>query len=281
MLSLTLDATDTVAAETREASTSDFDALVAALVAQVDRLAGAGANAVGIGVAGMVDRDGVVVASPNLPGLVDVPLQAAVSERVDVAVVVDNDANVAALAEARLGVARGHSHVLMVTLGTGIGGGWVVDGAIQRGAHGFLGEIGHFTVDAAGPVCACGERGHWESIASGRALTKMAEELEADGRGSLASRAESDTIAQDLLDRFATAVVTGLAGLCNIFDPSIVVLGGGVVEIGEALVSPIVRRLGPALEGGAQRPTVPVRAAALGERANAVGAALLAREILV
>ena len=140
-----------------------------------------GIAAVGVGLPGLVDLDGVVHYAPNLPGFVGVAARERLAAACPVPVVVDNDANVAALGEVLHGAGRGHREVLVVTLGTGIGGGLVFNGAVHRGGYGLAAEIGHFVVDPDGPVCACGARGHWEAIASGSALGRRAREWAARG----------------------------------------------------------------------------------------------------
>lgn len=294
ILSVAVDDRGSCVFEERTPSLDVFESLVETLSALLEHLVSHGASAVGIGIAGMVDREGTIVYSPNLPALRHAPLEATLAASSPVPVVVDNDANTAGLAEACIGVATDASHVLMVTLGTGIGGAWIVDRAIQRGAHGFLGELGHFTVMADGPPCACGARGHWETVASGSALSAQAQQLVREGRGAaIAERAagapatpihvasaarDGDAEAGALVDRFSRDVALGLAGLTNIFDPSVVVVGGGLVELGEVLMAPLARYFVEHLEGAGLRPPVPIRAASFGERANAIGAALLARD---
>ena len=195
--------------------------------------------------------------APNLPGVIDAPIRDAVAAATGRRVVVDNDANVAALAEATYGAAVGARHALMVTLGTGIGGGIIADGEVYRGANGFAAEIGHFTVDSDGPICACGELGHWEAIASGNALGRMAREMIEHGRGGTilaaaggrladvsgeevaAAAGEGDADARALLAAYADNVALGLANLANILDPERIVIAGGVVEIGALLFEPL------------------------------------------
>jgi len=212
--------------------------------------------------------------------------------------VVDNDANVAARGELAYGAARGRRHALLVTLGTGIGGALLLNGELYRGAHGFGGEIGHITIQFGGPVCACGERGHWEAIASGSALGRMARELVEQGRGAQmlaaaggavdqvtgvhveeAARA-GDTDAIGLLSAYADNVALGLASLANVLDPEVIVIAGGLVELGPLLFDPLDESFVRHVEGGVYRPKIRIVPAELGERAGAVGAAVLARGLL-
>src|SRR4051794_29013163 len=196
----------------------------------------------GVGAGGLGDHDGVVRYAPNLPNVREAPLRAALAKATGRAIVVDNDAAVAALGEATFGAAVGRRDVLLVTLGTGIGGAFLFAGRPYRGAHNFGAEIGHFTVDLDGPLCACGERGHWESIASGTALGRMARELVAKGGGAAivaAARSDASVVtsfhvglaaatgdadARGLLVQYAENVAVGLVSLANILDPECIVI---------------------------------------------------------
>jgi glucokinase len=211
-------------------------------------------------------------------------------------VVVDNDATVAAMGEQAYGAARGVSDVLVVTLGTGIGGGIIVDGRVRRGAHGFAAEIGHFQIDPHGPQCACGEFGHWEALASGTALGRMGRERALSGRASdLLARAggdahqvtgvmvgdaarAGDSEAVELVAEYAEFVAIGLAGLVNILDSDRVVISGGLVSLGELLFAPLRTAFSRRIEGSDFRPVVAVVPADLGEQAGVIGAAVMARD---
>ncbi|MBJ7282450.1 MAG: ROK family protein [Acidimicrobiia bacterium] len=253
--------------------------------------------AVGVGAAGMVDRNGVVAYSPNVHAFADSPVRSDLEERLSLPIAVDNDANVAALAEARLGAARGCAHALVITLGTGIGGGVIVNGEVLRGAHGFAAEVGHFQIDPQGPICACGERGHWEALASGNALGWMGREAAAAGSGkaliALAGDIEAvrgdhvgeaslagDPDALAILDRYAEQVAIGLVGLANIFDPERIVISGGLVALGDLLLDPVRSHFMGRVEGASARETLTIVAATLGTQAGVVGAALLARDLI-
>ena len=139
------------------------------------------ARALGVGAAGMVDHQGTIHYSPNVPAFLHAPVRDRLEHATGLPAVVDNDANVAVVAELVHGAARGCTEVLLITLGTGIGGGVVTRGEVLRGAHGFGAEIGHFQVDPDGPLCACGQRGHWEALASGTALGALGREWAAAG----------------------------------------------------------------------------------------------------
>ena len=139
----------------------------------------------GVGAAGLVTRDGVLRAGPNLPGITELPLRDELADRLGRDVMVDNDATCASYAEWQLGAGRGAHDLALVTLGTGIGAGFVVGGELQRGAHGFAGEPGHMVVDPNGRLCVCGQRGCWERYASGSGLADVARER---GRGLVRRR---------------------------------------------------------------------------------------------
>lgn len=250
-----------------------------------------GTVTVGIGVPGAVDRAGRVVTAPNVPalrGLVASELAEALGHQV----AVDNDANCAALAEWRLGVGREVDDLLLVTLGTGIGGGIVAGGRLLRGAGGLAAEIGHLVVERDGRPCPCGQRGCWEQYASGTALGRLAREAAADGRwrpddpDASPSRAlvravrGGDHDAGAVLDVWVDEVVTGLIGLLNLLDPAVVAFSGGVVNDADLLLPLLAARLDARWAAPNQRPAPRLTAAVGGHRAGAVGAALLPEDQL-
>jgi glucokinase len=271
--------------------------VVAALHASV-RSRGVAATdrpAIGVGAPGMLDRQGRLRFSPNLPQAQGVDwrvlLQARLPGRT---IVIENDANLATLAEHRLGAGRDYRHMVMVTLGTGIGGGLVVDGQVQVGAHGFAGEIGHMVVDPAGPPCPCGRRGCWERYASGGGLGLLAREAALAGklpavvalagdpeavRGEDVSAAAlaGDADARRVVEQVGWWVGFGLANLASVLDPECFVLGGGLVGAGDLLLDATRRAYDDLVEGGPARPATAIVPAAFGERAGAVGAALAAQ----
>lgn len=249
---------------------------------------------VGLGVPGMVDREGTLIYAPNLQSATGAKLAERCSDRMGSAVVaIDNDATCATLAELRLGALRGVSEGVLITLGTGIGGGLVRGGEVSRGAHGFAGELGHMVVDRNGPACPCGSAGCWERYTSGAGLAYLARE--AVSRGELAALAGdpagiTGVAVAELAaggDRDAQAVVAesgwwlglGVSNLVALLDPERVVIGGGVSVLGEALLAPARAALPGMLEGGARRDLPELVTAALGPEAGAVGAALMAMEV--
>ena len=258
------------------------------------RAAAPDVEAVGFGIPALVDfRRGVSVWSNHLP-IDDVPFRDLMSERLGLPVVVDNDANMAALAEHRLGAARGSDHVVLIALGTGIGGGLVLDGRIYRGARGFGAELGHMVVDHDGDECPgeCPGWGCLEVIASGRAIGRLGEQVAAStpmttlGRrvavghevpGGLVTELahDGDEQALSVLAEIGRRLGAGLCGLVNIFDPEVIVVGGGAVAGGDLL-------LGPAREVVAQHALPPASSAVqilpahFGEESGMLGAALMA-----
>jgi glucokinase len=251
-------------------------------------------HTLGIGVPGLVSRNGALRAAPNLADVADFDVGAMVADRVGHAVYVDNDATCAALSEWRLGAGAGSDHMVLVTLGTGIGGGLVLGGALQRGHNGFTGEYGHMVVDPDGPPCVCGRRGCWERYASGVGLARLAREAAVGGRlrhvvamaggdaelvrGEHVQHAarDGDPDALAVVDEFGRWVALGLVNLTNALDPERFVLGGGLAGGADLYLGPIRRWFGELLYSSELRPHPSVVFAALGERAGAVGAALLA-----
>ncbi|HEX2043003.1 MAG TPA: ROK family protein [Acidimicrobiales bacterium] len=283
--------------EVRLPTPAGGDALLGVLSTVVDRLRGPSTpEAVGVGAPGLVDHDGVLHFAPNLTLEGELNLRSALAERLGVRVQVDNDATCAAWGERAHGAARGYDDVVLVTLGTGIGGGIVAGGRIVRGANGFAGEMGHMVVDPQGPRCPCGQRGCWERFASGSGLRRLGREAARTGeaprlldlaggdpeqvRGEHVSVAvgEGDKGAAEVVARFAWWVALGLVNLTNIFDPDAFVVGGGVIGLGDALFTPARAAFADLLQGKGRRPPVAVLPAALGERAGAIGAAYLAAE---
>jgi len=253
--------------------------------------------AVGIGAAGFVDETrSVVMFAPNLAWR-DEPVKHRVEERLGCPVMVDNDANAAAWAEARFGAAQDHDHVLLIAVGTGIGAGLVLDGRLYRGRWGAAGEPGHYRVVPDGRLCGCGNRGCWEQYVSGNALVAEAREFARRTPGAAArllqlgggsvegidgptvTRAamEGDTAALRCFEIIGHWLGTGLADLAAILDPGCFVIGGGVSEAGDLLIGPARAAFANGLTGAAYRPLAEIRLAELGTDAGLIGAADLAR----
>ncbi|QBI18166.1 ROK family protein [Egibacter rhizosphaerae] len=249
---------------------------------------------VGVGAAGIVDRDGRVRFSPNVPGWLDHPLQEQLSERLDAPVAVENDANAAAWGEFRVGAARGAGRsAALLTVGTGVGGGIVEDGRLIRGANGLAAELGHLIVAEGGVKCECGNRGCLESYASGTAIGRTARDRVRDGSlppdselialepdeltGVAVTRASQrgDEGAQAVLAECGSWLGVGLANVVNALDPEVVVVGGGGAQAGEPLLAPARAACEERLVGRDYRRVPPVVPAELGEDAGIIGAAML------
>ena len=253
---------------------------------------------IGLGLAGMVRRDGRLVFAPNLPGAAGAEVGAQLGEALGTSfVVVDNDANCAAWAEHAWGAARGVEDFVMVTLGTGIGGGVVTGGALVRGQSGFAGEIGHMVIVANGAPCPCGARGCWERYASGAGLRRLALEAIAEGRlRDLARRVEdvTDLRAEDVVasaragDADATALIAemgwwlalGIANLSAILDCGHFLVGGGLGEAADLFLPATRAALVDLVEGYRARPEISVTTSLFGPRSGALGASLMALERL-
>jgi len=254
-------------------------------------------DSLGIGVPGMVTLDGIIKASPNLIDIADFHVGDMLSERLGFRVQVGNDATCAAAAEWKLGAARGANDIIMVTLGTGIGGGVVAAGQLIRGANGFTGEIGHMVVDPDGLACPCGRRGCWERYASGSGLAQIAREAaigkrlrrivqfaggdpeRVRGEDVQAAAREGDAEALEVIDQFGRWVALGLNNLTNLLDPEMFVLGGGLAASGDLYLGPIQKWFTQLLYAPDLRPHPKLVFASLGERAGAVGAALMSELI--
>ena len=252
--------------------------------------------AAGAGVPGLVDGDGVLRMAPNLVGVDCLPVRRQLHERLALPVRVDNDATCATWGEREIGAGRKLDDVVLVTLGTGIGGGIVMGGRLQRGAHGYAGEIGHMVVDPDGPACPCGKRGCWERYASGSGLGWLAREEAKAGRAPrmvalaggdpdrvrgehvTAALSEGDADAARVMQRFSWWLALGLANLANVLDPRVFVIAGGLIEAADVVLPPARAAFADLVEGAEHRGDVEIVAAALGERAGAIGAALLARD---
>jgi len=257
----------------------------------IDRL-----SAIGVGAPGLADTEaGILYTSPNLPGWKDVPLRDIIQEKLKKKAFLINDGNAAALGEYYFGAAKGTSHFIYVTISTGIGGGIVVDGKILNGSKGMAGEVGHMTIADEGPPCHCGNRGCWEALASGTALAKAAQKrIEAGADTTILSLAEGkidkvtaqtvqtaaekgDPIANELILKTAYYFGVGLANLVNIFNPEMIVIGGGLSNMGDRLLQPAYRVAGERSFNRAYRMVRFVRAA-LGRNSGVLGAAAFALE---
>lgn len=267
----------------------DPAALVAGIVGALDAFQQSGHRMlpVGLGMAGLVDREGVLHYGPNV-GVRAVPLlehiQAALgSDRV---VRVMNDGSAAVVGEHRVGVARGHRDVVMFTLGTGVGGGVIVDDRLLEGGHGFAGELGHLIIQQGGRDAPSGVAGTVEAYASGSAFAREADDARssgvpgarrADAPGVVAAAELEEPWALTVLERVGARLGVAIASVAAVVDPSIVVVGGGAGEAASSFLLPAARRsFAQHLLGADHRPHPPIVAAGLGDDAGVIGAALSA-----
>lgn len=249
---------------------------------------------VGVGAPGLLNPEtGILFTSPNLPGWRDVPLRDIIQEKLGKKTFLINDANAAALGEFYFGAARGARNFIYITISTGIGGGIVIDGKIYSGAIGAAGEVGHMTVDDDGPICNCGNRGCWETLASGTALAREARHRIEEGvRTSILEYADGDvekvnpqvinsaarqgdSLAKELIGRTGYYVGVGLANLVNIFNPELIVIGGGLSNIGDMLFEPAFKVAGERAYKEAFQ-AVRFASAELGRNSGVLGAAAFA-----
>jgi glucokinase len=293
-LGVVVDGDGTVLRTERLPTRYDNDGLIEALVELAAKIEPW--DTLGVGVAGMVTRAGVVRASPNLGRVSELRVRDRLQERLGRRVVVDNDATCATAAEWGIGAARGGHDVVFVAFGTGIGGGFVSEGVLVRGSHGFAGEIGHMVVDPDGPECVCGRRGCWERFASGAGLARWAnEDLAAEeiravldktdakplrGEDVMAAARLGSKTAGEIVETFGRWAALGMANLTNAFDPELLVIGGGLADAADLIVEPIERWFIELLYAPDHRPHPRIAVAELGPKAGAIGAALLAAGIV-
>ena len=298
-VAVVMDRDDAVVAQSRVDTPQGTNALLDVVEAVCNELGAVAGelDGIGVGVAGQFDLSGRMAFAPNLD-LGDVPLLGLLSERLDSPVVVDNDANLAAMAELKWGVARGVNNAVLMTIGTGFGNAIIIDGAVRRGAFGMAGELGHTMVDPSGPDCTCGSRGCLEVYVSGRALDSMALQASraglAPGLVALAGgdpenvKAEhvmraaktDDPGATQVLDQFSFWVAVGMSNAVALLDPELVILSGRLVDDWDLYGHRVRHHHDQLVLAGRYRPPLRIEAGALGERAGALGAALLARTAL-
>jgi glucokinase len=250
--------------------------------------------AVGIGAPGPLEIEtGIVVAPPNLPDWERVPLKQLIEDGLGIIAFIENDANAAALGEHRFGAGRGAKYMIYVTASTGIGGGLILDGILYHGASGMAGEIGHTTIIPYGPLCGCGNRGCLEALASGTSIARLARERVARGVPTLMAdlaggdleritaklvaeaASQGDVEAREILAEAMNYLGIGMANLVNLFNPQIIVIGGGLTNMGELLFGPVRRAIDRhAFPTPAQ--AVQVVRAELGDKVGVLGAAAVA-----
>ena len=275
---------------------SSQDAVLGQLTAAVEELRRNGVAAVGLGIPSQIDqRAGRAVSSVNVP-LAAVDLRPHLSERIGLPVALENDASAAALAEHRFGAGRGTRHMVMLTLGTGIGGGLIVNGELYRGAVGAAAELGHITIDLDGEPCqgTCPGLGHFESLASGTGAARLAARVAEErpdgdlGRAARAARALDARLvvelaaagggdAREVVETIGYRLGVAIANYVNIFNPEVVVVGGGFSDAGELLLAP-ARKVVAERALPLPRDIVRITRAVLGAEAGLIGAALVGFE---
>jgi glucokinase len=253
-------------------------------------------TAVGLGAPGLSNPEtGILFTSPNLPGWKDVPLRDMIEKELGKKAFLINDANAAAIGELHFGAGRGARNFIYITVSTGIGGGIIIDGRIYTGSAGMAGELGHMVIDDEGPPCNCGNRGCWETLASGTALAREARRSINEGAVTLileyadgdiekinaeaihrAAQA-GDNLAIELIARGAYYLGVGLANLINIFNPEVIVIGGGLSNIGDMLLKPAFEEAGRRAFKQAYH-KVRFARAELGRNSGVLGAAAFALE---
>lgn len=289
-----LEVIDSVRMKTPAASQADLLAGILAMVRELSSRAPAPVASVGFGIPSMIDQKrGRAIMSVNVP-LADFDFVDFMAGELKLPVFIDNDANVAALAEVRAGAAKGARQVIMITMGTGIGGGIIIDGQIYRGAGGSAAELGHMVIDVNGPRCqgACENYGCFETMASGTALARYAAEMAEQQPASILGRAvaagenpdgallsrlaeEGDPAALAVYEKIGFYTGVGMTSLVNIFNPEVFVIGGGLVRAGEFILG-MAREILLSRGLRPNRDTVKVLPAAFGPDAGMLGAACLA-----
>jgi len=247
--------------------------------------------AIGIAAPGPVDpRAGTILTSPNIPGWHNFPVVDKLSQEFNLPVYVNNDANLAALGEWKFGAGRGHQDVLYLTISTGIGGGVIIRNRLLQGYHGLAAELGHVTVLAGGPMCSCGFPGHLEALASGPAIVRyvqeqlhagvdsaLSEQTNFNARDVAEAAAKGDSLAGEAYARAGEYLGIGIASFLHIFDPSIVILGGGVSQSGRLLFDPVEASLEKHVLNPGYLKDLVITPAALGDDAGLLGSLAMAQ----
>ena len=248
--------------------------------------------AIGLAVPGPVDPyQGIVIEAPNVAGWDNLPLQSILEDHFKIPVAIGNDANLAALGEWRYGAGQGHKHMLYLTVSTGIGSGVIYDGKLLLGVRGLAGELGHVSVVEDGPLCGCGQTGHLEALAAGPAMLRWLGKQFALGRPSSLANIEEltgrhvsqaaemgDALAIEALARSGRYMGIALASFLHIFNPSCVVIGGGVSQSGEFLLAPLRKALQEHVLNPAYLADLDLRTAIFGDEVGLAGALALVRD---
>ncbi len=249
-------------------------------------------QAVGIAVPGPIDPvKQIIISAPNLQDWVGIPITQRIEEEIGAPAFMGNDANLAAVGEWRYGVGQGHHHLLYLTIGTGIGGGVICDDRLLLGSRGLAGELGHVTILPDGPLCSCGQPGHLEAFAAGPAIAAyVADQLKAGRKSSLSGTPDAksisqaamvgDPLAREAYERAGYYLGLMIANYLMIFNPSIVILGGGVSQTGDLLLEPVRRVVEQSVLSAHYTNELIITQAALGDDAGLYGVLALARGLL-
>lgn len=246
-----------------------------------------------VGAPGAIDPfEGIVYFAPNVPEWHDIPLKKILADRFSVPTALGNDANLAALGEWKYGAGQGHNDLIYVTISTGIGSGIIVGGKLLVGSHGLGAEIGHTTVMDDGPMCGCGHPGHLEAVSSGTGISRYFAEQLALGRPSrlqssptpsakeiVAAARDGDALALEVVTRAGTYLGIGMANLLHLFNPSLLIFGGGVSQAGDMLWQPMKKSLSERILAPQYLENLEFRRAALGDDTGLLGALVLARTL--
>ena len=249
-------------------------------------------DAIGIAVPGIIDpQKGIILTAPNLPEWVGVPIPQLITKEIGAPTFLGNDANLAALGEWRYGAGRGHHDLLYLTVSTGIGGGVISNDQLLVGAHGLAAELGHITILPNGPMCGCGQRGHLEALASGTAIAafiaqQLAEGCQSSLSGTPDAKAISqaaksgDKLAKKAFQRAGYYLGLGVANYLMVFNPSIVIFGGGVSNVGNLLFKPMQETLEKSVLSERYLQDLVITTAELGDNTGLYGALALARQAI-
>ena len=236
--------------------------------------------------------EGILFEAPNIPGWTNLPLKKLIEEHFNVPVAIGNDANLAALGEWRYGAGIGHRHLVYITVSTGIGAGIIINNQLLLGVHGLAAELGHITVLPDGPLCGCGKRGHLEAVTSGPAIARWVEqELQQGVPSSLSFKSpitaidvseaasKGDKLAQDALARAGTYLGISIADILHAFNPSIVIIGGGVSQCGDAFFAPMRLAMREHVISEKYIEGLTLTKCALGDEVGLMGALVLAQSL--
>lgn len=247
-------------------------------------------RAICVAVPGFIDAEnGIIIDANNIPGWVNYPIRQLLAEHFSVPILIGNDANLAALGEWRYGAAQGHHHVLYLTISTGIGGGVIINDQLLVGSRGLAAEFGHITIIPEGPSCSCGQRGHLEAVASGTAIARWVQEKIGlgfpsflQGKTTISAKdvadaaRQGDELALRAMNRAGAYIGYAIADFLHLFNPSIVILGGGVSTAGRMLIDPLRTAILERIMNRAYLNDLTITTAHSGDNAGLVGALALA-----